>query len=218
MIASTTNRLDAITDIAHLDTFTKSGIVVDHQTESKTQVYGSVTNGHGRISSSTTDYQTLFVRRNDGSEFSTVLQDFSVQARTGSRVSIIYAGHRGSDSGWVAGFLNHDTGRQDIRSETIESLAPTPRSGCLQIVVPIIAFMIFGKVALTALGFGGYNSSLALVLTLAWIASPFVSFIYMRRRGRRLAQNATHLQSQIKSAIQRQIDDARLKPPAAQKS
>lgn len=217
-MASVENRSTRITKVGELDTFTKSGTVIDHQTDSTTQVYGSVNNGHGRISSSTTDYQTLFVRRDDGSEFSTVLQDFSVPARVGSRVSIIYAGHRGADSGWVAGFLNHDTGREDIREETIRLLAPMPKSGCLLIIAPIVAFMVFGQIAFTALGFGGDTSAVALILTLVWLVSPFVTFVIMRRRGRRLTRDTSQLQAQIRSAIQRQLDSARSAPPSAAKS
>ena len=127
MNTSPRNHLGPVGSIDELDLFTKSGVVIDRQMESDTQVYGSVTNGHGRISSSTTDYLTLFLRKDDGDEFSVMLQDFAVQARVGNRVSLIFAGNTDSGSGWAAGFLNHDTGREAIRTGMIESLAPTRR-------------------------------------------------------------------------------------------
>lgn len=213
MNAQATRSLTTIASIDELDLFTKSGVVIDRQTESATRVHGSVTNGHGRISSSTTDYLTLFLRKDDGDEFSVMLQDFSVQARVGNRVSIIFAGNRNSDWGREAGFLNHDTGREAIRTETIESLAPMPKSGCaLLIVVPFAAFMVLGTAARTALGFGGDQSAIALLLAMAWLASPFVAFVFMLKRGRRLTREAKRLQAQVLTAIQHQIEAARSTP------
>ena len=205
-----------ITTIDDLYIFARSGTVIDRQAESDTQVYGSVTNGHGRISSSTTDYLTLFLREANGDEFSAVLQDFSVQARVGNRVSIIFAGTKATKTGWPAGFVNHDTRRETIRDETIQSLAPVPKSGCaLLIVVPILAFLMLGTIARTALGFLGDTSLIAIALLLGWLVSPFVAFIVMLKRGRRQTRQANDLQSQIRAAIQQQIEAAQSNPPPA---
>jgi hypothetical protein len=209
--------LSPITSLDDLDLFTKSGVVIDRQADSETQVYGSVTNGHGRISSSTTDYLTLFLRKDDGDEFSVVLQDFAVQARVGNRVSIIFAGNKNSDWGREAGFLNHDTGREAIREATIESLAPGPRvagRGCLLIVAPILVFAGFFQVTATVSAFGGVSGVLSLLLGLATLASPIVTFMLMRKDGKRRVHQATALQSQIRAAIKQQIDAARSAPPS----
>ncbi|MBI1407043.1 MAG: hypothetical protein GC145_13065 [Caulobacter sp.] len=217
MSTNSRNHLGPITTIDDLDLFTKSGVVIDRQAESDTRVYGSVTNGHGRVSSSTTDYLTLFLRKDDGDELSIVLQDFTVQARVGNRVSIIFASDKNSGSGWAAGFLNHDTRQEVIRTATIESLAPIPKSGCaLLILVPVGAFMVLGTVARAALGFGGDQSAIALLLVLAWLASPFVAFGIMLTRGRRLTREAKHLQAQVRAAIQQQIDATRSATPSAE--
>lgn len=205
-----------ITTIDDLYIFTISGTVIDRQAESDTQVYGSVTNGHGRISSSTTDYLTLFLRGADGEEFSAVLRDFPVQARVGNRVSIIFAGTTVSQTGRPAGFVNHDTRLEAIRDEAIRSLAPVPKSGCaLLIVVPILASLMLGTIARTALGFLGDTSLIAIALLLGWLVSPFVAFVVMLKRGRRQTRQANDLQSQIRAAIERQIEVARSNPPSA---
>lgn len=205
-----------ITTIDDLYIFTRSGTVIDRQAESDTQVYGSVTNGHGRISSSTTDYLTLFLREADGDEFSAVLQDFSVQARVGNQVSIIFAGTKATKTGRPAGFVNHDTRREAIRDETIQSLAPVPKSGCaLLIVVPVLAFLMLGTIARTALGFLGDASLIAIALLLGWLASPFVAFVVMLKRGRRQTRQANDLQLQIRAAIEQQIEATRSNPPPA---
>lgn len=205
-----------ITTTDDLYIFTRSGTVIDRQAESDTQVYGSVTNGHGRISSSTTDYLTLFLREADGDEFSAVLRDFPVQARVGNRVSIIFAGTKATQTGRPAGFVNHDTRLEAIRDEAIQSLAPVPKSGCaLLIVVPILAFLMLGTIARTALGFLGDTSLIAIALLLGWLVSPFVAFVVMLKRGRRQTRQANDLQSQIRAAIERQIEVARSNPPSA---
>lgn len=220
MNTSPRNHLGPIGSIDELDLFTKSGVVIDRQMDSDTRVYGSVTNGHGRISSSTTDYLTLFLRKDDGDEFSVLLRDFAVQARVGNRVSLIFAGNKNADWGREAGFLNHDTGREAIRTETIESLAPGPRvagSGCLLIIVPLLVFAGFIQIAWMFAAFSGGSTLLSLIsfaLGLAALSSPFVTFIMMRKSRRNRKQQSNELQAQIRLAIQRQIDAARSAPPS----
>ena len=207
-----------ITTIDDLYIFARSGTVIDRQAESDTQVYGSVTNGHGRISSSTTDYLTLFLRDANGNEFSAVLQDFSVQARVGNRVSIIFAGTKATRTGRPAGFVNHDTRREAIREATIENLAPGPGvagRGCLLIVVPILVFAGFFQITATVSAFGGGPGPLSLLLGLAMLASPVVTFVLMRKNGKRRTSHATALQSQLRAAIQKHIEAARSNPPPA---
>ncbi|GGD90417.1 hypothetical protein GCM10011515_07520 [Tsuneonella deserti] len=203
-----------VASIDDVNVFTKSGVVIDRQADSETSVYGSVSGGRGRISSSTTEYLTLFLRDDEGNEFSVVLQDFSIPVRAGNRLTILFAGTRSSRAGRAAGILNHDTGVESICTATIEGLAPRSKAGCLLlVVVPILAFLALGTASRFALGILGDDSPIALLLAVAWLASPFVAFVVMLRRGRRETRVAGELRAQIRNLIQQRLDAARTAPP-----
>lgn len=205
-----------VTTIDDLYIFAMSGTIIDRQTESDTRVHGSVANGYGRISSSTTETLTLFLQEADGDEFSVVLQDFPVQARVGNRVSIIFAGTKATQSGRPAGFVNHDTRLEALREAAIEDLAPGPAGagrGCLLIVMPVLVFAGFFQITATVSAFGGGSGVISLLLVLATLASPVATFMLMRKAGRRRAHQAAALQAQVRAAIARQVEAARANPP-----
>jgi hypothetical protein len=114
------NRIAGVEDI-HL--FDIDGLVIDVQRHTKTHITTTTTGGgyihhdswHTQPVSTTTtsrstDHLALFVRTDEGRELQESFVDMGIGVRTGSRVSIVYAGDRWSRSGLAVAVANLDTG------------------------------------------------------------------------------------------------------------
>lgn len=82
-----------------------TGEVVSETNRSETHVHGHINrNNGGTISSSTTDYQTIYLKDDEGNEHAPTLVDMTIPCREGQRVTLW-----GINDGWWFEAYNHNT-------------------------------------------------------------------------------------------------------------
>ena len=126
--------------------FTRSGQVVDCQTSHRTHVSGGGDHHGVRINSSTTEQLRLFLREADGGEVEVQFDSPGLGVRQGNRVSVVYAGHRQTRSGYPVGMVNHDTGRWMVSQAQIQRVPAYVNLlwGCLLVPVAMFAGAMAG--------------------------------------------------------------------------
>lgn len=147
-----------IREVADIDIFTIAGTVLDVQLTSETEVYSSSSGGGGyigpngghvhapNVSVSSTTHQRahIFLRKNNGQETDIDIRNPKIGIRTGNKLSVIYAGPKSAERGYMVALYNHDTCNQAIYDSGIERnlkrmnpgialviLAGLPLSGCV---------------------------------------------------------------------------------------
>lgn len=136
--------------------------MVDAQSSSTTSVHGGggQNNTPVHISSTTTTKLHLFVREDDGTEFDNNFIDSDVAVRTGHRVSVVFVGRKGANSGYAAALAVHATGRTAVFPARVENFIARmePWLGCLAVVgIAIAAATVFAALVnaeLFLVGFG----------------------------------------------------------------
>lgn len=147
-----------ITDVADINIFSKTGLVIDVQLTSETEIHSSSSGGDGwvgpgggNVSAPTVSIRGtsherahIYLRQENGREMEIDIRDSGIGIRTGHRLSAIYAGPKSGDTGHLAALLNHDTGKWMVYDTRIEwllkrmgpglvfvILAGLPLSGCV---------------------------------------------------------------------------------------
>ncbi|VAV98255.1 hypothetical protein MNBD_ALPHA02-2430, partial [hydrothermal vent metagenome] len=82
-----------------------TGEVVSETNRSETSVHGHINRkSGGTISSTTTDYQTIYIKDDEGNEHAPTLVDMTLPCREGQRVTLW-----GINNGWWFEAYNHNT-------------------------------------------------------------------------------------------------------------
>lgn len=100
--------------------------------------------GGGSIHISNTDVTRLFVKDDNGQEFDTELQNTSVVAREGHRVTCVYATNGKSGVSHGVAFINHSTGRWEIFEKNLNPLLGIYNMGgcCLMVVISLVSIFV----------------------------------------------------------------------------
>lgn len=201
---------------------TLTGTVVSCQIWSETHVHGSSSSqssfvgpqgGHVSapavsISSTTTEKLQLFIRRDDGKEFSQRFIRAGVGIREGNRVSIVYVPKIGDEP---MALSNHDTGKSRIFENRIQPFVTTTYSSPENRTTHrILSYVnLIGFLALVYFGFSGDLAWVDILLaTLLLLGSMFAAFLV----GPKVPAG---LYDGIKAAIQKHVDDAMAADKAA---
>ena len=152
---------------------------------------------------------TLFIREDEGAEFTAEFTNSSVAVRVGNRVTVGLAGNKNADRGYYAALVNHDTGEKAVLSKASEWLVPRPSglSGCLVVLVllgiliawPTFGFMlgnifmlIFGETLGAVMGF------------LASLVIPVGGFMWLFRVSRRMG-NEQRVADDLRNAVLQRV-------------
>ena len=209
-----------IKSIEDIYIFTRGGTVLDVQKGVKISSTTTTSGGSGYVhptyggnistpSTTTTttsrEFMTVFVREAEGSECSAEFTDSCVAVRAGNRVSVVHAGNKCVNVGYVAALVNHDSGKQGVITEVSKWLVnrPTGGEGCGL----FIAAMVLGPLVGVLLGLGlssllgeGVIMPLGVVITLA---AFFLLFRPYMKRGRKAHMLETEVVRRVYAEVNR---------------
>jgi hypothetical protein len=154
-----------------IDLYAISGEVVDQQQSAYTQV---TNNNNNQQQVSTTHYNKIFVRAEDGSEKSIEIVDSGFRARTGSRASIIWGIRPGKEEGPYLAVVNHDTGDVHTIRKPINDFASPPFYNMLLIVASL--FIALGVVDL-------FSGNVGSAIAMSAIGGALIYWIYSRQKA-----------------------------------
>jgi hypothetical protein len=182
----------SISQIADLQTYTRTGTVVSCRMGLETHVHGSSTGGGGHIgptgghieaptvsvSSTTSERMHLFVQEEDGTEFDIQLTNPGVGVREGHRVSLLYAHGRTPDPWMIGALVNHTTKTSKVYTGRLKGLVSVPPPPLVSMVVKIASLGVLPVFALTVyLWFTGGLGILAFVGI--WAALIVGGFLFL---------------------------------------
>jgi len=141
----------------HIDEFQieyRTGTVVADRAWGRSTGGGYIDSRGGSIQITNTDVTRLFVQDDNGQEFDTELQNTSVVAREGHRVSCVYAAKNNKDYG--VAFINHSTGRSQIFDKNLNPLLGIYNmSGCgLMVVISLLSLFVMPVAAVAVIFLG----------------------------------------------------------------
>lgn len=175
-----------------LHIYARTGTVVADRAWGRSTGGGYIdSRGGGSIHISNTDVTRLFVKDDNGQEFDTELQNTSVVAREGHRVTCVYATMGKSDVSHGVAFINHGTGRWEIFDKNLNPLLGIYNMGgcCLMVVISLVSIFVMPVYA-------------AVVIFLGVPAGILIDAL--RNKGRRQARRQDIL-TRIRSEVQRII-------------
>lgn len=141
--------------INRLRVFSKAGAVVASNAQSETHVYGNLSARHGYVGSSSDTFNSLFVKEDDGKEFT--VEKARVMARVGHRVAVFYLGSIDSRNGYDVAYYNYDTD-----SMSYDPAIRTHDTATLGVYTFLIALFLFVPAAIIVFP------------TIMWVAGKFV--------------------------------------------
>ncbi len=214
-----------IKTIDELNIFTRTGMVIDVQKGVRINTTTTTSGGGGYVhpnsggyvsapSTTTThksdDVVTLFIREDDGGEFTPEFTNSDVAVRRGNRVSVVHAGNKNANWGYYAALVNHDTGRNEIRPATAEHLVTRP--GCSVVVLLAVLALVAAPVVAFVAGWGlslvlprlSAEGYLKLVGFLMLLAVPINLFILIRPQLKRGAA-ANSLKAAILQRVREEV-------------
>lgn len=201
-----------ISDVADLAIFDKRGQIVGthERTSLHTTTTTSTTGGSGYVhptygghvsapstttTTSTTSkhHQTLFIRKEDGTEFEEKFIDLDFPVRDGTHVAIVYAGDRWSNRGYSVAAVNLDTGRWEMAGSRVDWIVMGKPTAQLWMWVMLV---LLARVAMAFVA--GTSFMVGIVLGLA--IAIFLAWRWWRKRA--LAELKTTVVSRIRAHAQ----------------
>lgn len=123
--------------------YAQTGTVVADRAWGRSIGGGYIGSQGGSVSISNTDVTRLFVKDDNGQEFETELQNTSVTAREGHRVTCVYATSNKTSSSPGVAFINHTTGRSETFDKNVNSLLGSYNLNGCGVVAVILLLSIF---------------------------------------------------------------------------
>jgi hypothetical protein len=157
----TSPNVQPVRSIGELDTFTRTGTVIDQQSRVETTVRTTTTGGSTllmdgvgtrsapttSIASSSIEFIRLFLRDEQGAEFDVEIENPGFGIRPGHVVTILYAGNRRSQKYHPMAVANRTTNQCAVLHNRIEWLLirRSTTLGCVALVViPFLAMVVGG--------------------------------------------------------------------------
>lgn len=181
-------KINKIADIADLAIFDKRGQIVG--THERTSLHTTTTTstsggsgyihptygGHVSAPSTTTftsttskHHQTLFIRKEDGTEFEEEFIDLDFPVRDGTHVAIVYAGDRWSNRGYPVAAINLDTGHWEMAGSRVGWIVTSKPSAQLWMWIMLVLLARVAMAFMAGTSFMvGVVLGLAIAIFLAW--------------------------------------------------
>ncbi len=171
-----------------------SGIVTRERKRSEAQVSGSIQSNQqgyatGSIDTTTTRFQEIFLRHQNGPEQQLEFVDFNVPCREGHHLAVVRLG-RGGKYGWDCVYHNYDTDMSFYRTKLMEEVV-LPKVGKLIPTLWMLAGACFSvpfAVSWNANPLGMIVAALAFAIGTLFIASLITNTILGSRADKRMPE------------------------------